>query len=84
MRNSGKFLSILLFVFGDRNLCDTKQTGQLNAEQFALAMYLVTQAQSGTNPPQTLTPEMVPPTLRPKPGKSAGAGLQVRLVALGF
>ncbi|XP_022087185.1 epidermal growth factor receptor substrate 15-like 1 isoform X2 [Acanthaster planci] len=58
------------------NLCDTKQTGQLSAEQFALVMYLVNQAKAGTNPPPVLTPEMVPPTLRPKPGKAAMSGLQ--------
>ncbi|XP_071800273.1 uncharacterized protein [Asterias amurensis] len=71
--NSGLPQAILAQIW---NLCDTKQTGQLNAEQFALAMYLVAQAQSGTNPPQALTPEMVPPTLRPKPGKAAAGGLQ--------
>ena len=45
-------------------------------------MYLVAQAQSGTNPPQALTPEMVPPTLRPKPGKAAAGGLQVSPVTM--
>ncbi|XP_038049579.1 epidermal growth factor receptor substrate 15-like 1 isoform X2 [Patiria miniata] len=65
------------------NLCDTKQTGQLNAEQFALVMYLVNQAKAGTNPPQALTPEMVPPTLRPKPGKAGIGGLQDLAAGLG-
>lgn len=49
------------------NLCDMKQEGKLNPEQFALAMYLVHQKQAGKDPPAALTPDMVPPTMRPKP-----------------
>ena len=47
-----------------RNLCDILTTGKLNAEQFALAMYLVQQAKTGLELPQKLTPEMVPPSMR--------------------
>ena len=43
-----------------------KQEGKLNPEQFALAMYLVQQKQSGKDPPAALTPDMVPPSMRPK------------------
>ena len=50
-----------------RNLCDMKQTGKLTGEQFALAMWLIQQKLAGVDPPAALTPEMVPPTLRPKP-----------------
>ncbi|XP_071510092.1 uncharacterized protein [Diadema antillarum] len=50
------------------NLCDIKQTGRLNSDQFALAMYLVKQSKAGITPPPQLTPEMIPPTFRPKPG----------------
>ena len=39
--------------------------GKLNTEQFALAMWLVQQKIQGIEPPQTLSPEMVPPSLRP-------------------
>merc|ERR1719412_2943605 len=48
------------------NLCDMKQEGKLNPEQFALAMYLVQQKQAGKDPPAQLTPDMVPPSMRPK------------------
>lgn len=44
-----------------------KQTGKLTSEQFALAMWLIQQKLNGTDPPAALTPEMVPPTMRPKP-----------------
>ena len=43
-----------------------KQEGKLNPEQFALAMYLVQQKQAGKDPPAALTPDMVPPSMRPK------------------
>ncbi|XP_035219188.1 epidermal growth factor receptor substrate 15-like 1 isoform X2 [Stegodyphus dumicola] len=49
------------------NLCDIKQNGKLNSEQFALAMYLVQQKLQGIEVPAALFPEMIPPTLRPKP-----------------
>ena len=38
----------------------------MNPEQFALAMYLVQQKQAGKDPPAQLTPDMVPPSMRPK------------------
>ena len=43
-----------------------RQEGKLNPEQFALAMYLVQQKQAGKDPPAQLTPDMVPPSMRPK------------------
>ena len=53
-----------------------KQAGMLNSEQFALAMYLIQQCKAGMAPPQQLTPEMIPPTSRPKPLADQGlAGL---------
>lgn len=48
-------------------MCDIKQNGKLNSEQFALAMYLIQQKLQGIELPATLFPEMIPPTLRPKP-----------------
>lgn len=45
-------------------LCDTDQTGKLNNEQFALAMWLVDRKKKGIDPPQALTPEMIPPSMR--------------------
>lgn len=46
-------------------LCDTHQTGKLNNEQFALAMWLIDRKKKGIDPPQVLAPEMVPPSMRP-------------------
>lgn len=46
-------------------LCDTHQSGKLNNEQFALAMWLIDRKKKGIDPPQVLTPEMVPPSMRP-------------------
>ncbi|XP_068243119.1 epidermal growth factor receptor substrate 15-like 1 isoform X3 [Palaemon carinicauda] len=53
------------------NLCDIKQTGKLTSEQFALAMWLIQQKLAGTDPPAALTPEMIPPTMRPKPSSES-------------
>ena len=54
-----------------RNLCDMKQTGKLNREQFALALHLIQLKLKGAELPAALTPEMVPPTMRPKPGQES-------------
>ncbi|PNF19457.1 Epidermal growth factor receptor substrate 15-like 1 [Cryptotermes secundus] len=48
-------------------LCDIKQSGKLNSEQFALSMWLINQKLQGIDPPPSLTPEMVPPSFRTKP-----------------
>jgi len=48
-------------------LCDIKQSGKLNSEQFALSMWLINQKLQGIDPPPALTPEMVPPSFRTKP-----------------
>ncbi|XP_065168555.1 epidermal growth factor receptor substrate 15-like 1 isoform X8 [Atheta coriaria] len=45
-------------------LCDINQSGKLNNEQFALAMWFVARCLTGVNPPPMLTPEMVPPSFR--------------------
>lgn len=45
-------------------MCDIKQSGKLNNEQFALAMWFVARRLKGIEPPLTLTPEMVPPSFR--------------------
>ncbi|XP_053929278.1 epidermal growth factor receptor substrate 15 isoform X3 [Cuculus canorus] len=51
-------------------LCDTKDCGKLSKEQFALAFHLINQKLTkGIDPPQVLTPEMIPPSDR-------GVGLQ--------
>ncbi|XP_034476411.1 epidermal growth factor receptor substrate 15-like 1 isoform X2 [Drosophila innubila] len=45
-------------------LCDTNQSGKLTVDQFALAMWLVERKQRGVDPPQVLTANMVPPSMR--------------------
>ncbi|XP_077134799.1 epidermal growth factor receptor substrate 15 isoform X2 [Ranitomeya variabilis] len=47
------------------SLCDTKDLGKLSKEQFALSLHLINQKLSkGTDPPQSLPPEMMPPSER--------------------
>ncbi|XP_043678663.1 epidermal growth factor receptor substrate 15-like 1 isoform X1 [Vespula pensylvanica] len=58
---SGLPQSVLARIWG---LCDTCQSGKLNKEQFALAMWLIKQKLRDIDPPTTLKPEMVPPSLR--------------------
>ncbi|KAK2898372.1 hypothetical protein Q8A67_009790 [Cirrhinus molitorella] len=46
-------------------LCDIGDIGKLTRDQFALALYLINQKLSkGVDPPQTLAPEMIPPSDR--------------------
>ncbi|XP_054598039.1 epidermal growth factor receptor substrate 15-like 1 isoform X3 [Nothobranchius furzeri] len=53
-------------------LADTKQTGKLNREQFALAMHLIQQkVNKGIDPPSALTSDMIPPSER-TPTSAAG------------
>lgn len=48
-----------------RELCDIGDIGKLSRDQFALALYLINQKLSkGVDPPQTLSPEMIPPSDR--------------------
>ncbi|KAI4486108.1 hypothetical protein M0804_006597 [Polistes exclamans] len=58
---SGLPQPVLAHIWG---LCDTCQSGKLNKEQFALAMWLIKQKLRNIDPPTTLKPEMVPPSLR--------------------
>ncbi|KAG8555152.1 hypothetical protein GDO81_017597 [Engystomops pustulosus] len=47
------------------SLCDTKDCGKLSKEQFALSFHLINQKLvKGIDPPQSLTPEMMPPSER--------------------
>uniref|UniRef100_A0A8C7BDU9 Epidermal growth factor receptor substrate 15-like 1 n=1 Tax=Neovison vison TaxID=452646 RepID=A0A8C7BDU9_NEOVI len=58
-------------------LADTRQTGKLSKDQFALAMYFIQQKVSkGIDPPQVLSPDMVPPSERgtPVPDGSSSLG----------
>lgn len=56
------------------SLCDTNSTGKLNAEQFALSLWLVDRKKKGIDPPANLEPNMVPPSMRPKPALAMGGG----------
>ncbi|XP_067308943.1 epidermal growth factor receptor substrate 15-like 1 isoform X2 [Pseudorasbora parva] len=46
------------------SLADTKRTGKLTIEQFCLAMHLIQEKVKGVDPPQSLTPDMIPPSER--------------------
>ncbi|XP_076760740.1 epidermal growth factor receptor pathway substrate 15 isoform X1 [Xylocopa sonorina] len=63
---SGLPQSVLAHIW---SLCDTCQSGKLNKEQFALAMWLIKQKLRGIEPPTTLSPDMVPPSMR-KPSET--------------
>ncbi|KTF95073.1 hypothetical protein cypCar_00046115, partial [Cyprinus carpio] len=52
-------------------LADTRQMGKLTREQFSLAMHLIQlKVSKGMDPPQALTPDMIPPSERSTPGPS--------------
>ncbi|XP_076347087.1 uncharacterized protein LOC143245095 isoform X3 [Tachypleus tridentatus] len=65
---SGLSQSVLAHIW---SLCDVKENGKLNSEQFALAMYLINLKLHGGDMPPVLPPEMIPPTLRPKPSSES-------------
>ncbi|XP_022534538.2 epidermal growth factor receptor substrate 15-like 1 isoform X1 [Astyanax mexicanus] len=65
--NSGLPQSVLAHIW---SLADTKSVGKLTKEQFCLAMHLIQEKVKGTDPPQSLTPEMIPPSER---GSAASA-----------
>ncbi|XP_074643122.1 epidermal growth factor receptor substrate 15-like 1 [Tubulanus polymorphus] len=52
---------VLAHIWG---LVDSKSSGKVNNEQFALIMHLIHQKLQGTDPPPQLTTEMIPPSLR--------------------
>lgn len=59
------YLSLFIINYKHfRSLCDINQHGKLDMEQFSLAMWLVERKLMGHDPPNTLTPEMVPPSNR--------------------
>lgn len=57
------------------NLVDMDDLGEINSEQFALAMHFIAQKVKGNDIPRKLTPNMVPPSLRARfQGESASGG----------
>ena len=62
-----------------RSLCDINQHGKLDMEQFSLAMWLVECKLKGIDPPNTLTPEMIPPSNRTITPSNA---VQVRILII--
>ncbi|XP_073909846.1 epidermal growth factor receptor substrate 15-like 1 isoform X7 [Castor canadensis] len=72
--HSGLSQSLLAHIWA---LADTRQTGKLSKDQFALAMHFIQQKVSkGIDPPQVLSPDMVPPSERgtPVPDSSSSLG----------
>lgn len=58
-------LSYVTPVCAPRELCDIGDIGKLTREQFALALHLINQKLTkGLDPPQSLSPEMIPPSDR--------------------
>uniref|UniRef100_A0A8C1JER9 Epidermal growth factor receptor pathway substrate 15 like 1 n=1 Tax=Cyprinus carpio TaxID=7962 RepID=A0A8C1JER9_CYPCA len=60
------------------SLADTQRTGKLTKEQFCLAMHLIQEKVKGVDPPQSLTPDMIPPSERgavSTPDSSSSVGL---------
>lgn len=55
----------LCVIVSLRELCDIGDIGKLTREQFALALHLINQKLTrGLEPPQSLSPEMIPPSDR--------------------
>ncbi|KFQ10350.1 Epidermal growth factor receptor substrate 15-like 1, partial [Leptosomus discolor] len=74
--HSGLSQNLLAHIWA---LADTRQMGKLSKDQFALAMYLIQQKVSkGIDPPQVLSPDMIPPSERNTPiqdsSSSVGSG----------
>ena len=49
-----------------RNLSDFDKDGQLNIDEFALAMHFVELAKNGQALPHTVPPELLPPSFQPR------------------
>ncbi|XP_055073292.1 epidermal growth factor receptor substrate 15-like 1 isoform X3 [Misgurnus anguillicaudatus] len=65
---SGLHQNVLAHIWA---LADTRQMGKLTREQFSLAMHLIQlKVIKGLDPPQALTPDMIPPSERGTPGPS--------------
>ncbi|XP_043089391.1 epidermal growth factor receptor substrate 15-like 1 isoform X2 [Puntigrus tetrazona] len=56
------------------SLADTQRAGKLTKEQFCLAMHLIQERVKGVDPPQSLTPEMIPPSERGAAGPPIVSG----------
>uniref|UniRef100_A0A452HYM6 Uncharacterized protein n=1 Tax=Gopherus agassizii TaxID=38772 RepID=A0A452HYM6_9SAUR len=74
--HSGLSQNLLAHIWA---LADTRQMGKLSKDQFALAMYFIQQKVSkGIDPPQVLSPDMIPPGERNTPiqdsSSSVGSG----------
>ncbi|XP_021106729.1 epidermal growth factor receptor substrate 15-like 1 isoform X15 [Heterocephalus glaber] len=71
--HSGLTQSLLAHIWA---LADTRQMGKLSKDQFALAMHLIQQKVSkGVDPPQALSPDMVPPSERGTPVLDSASSL---------
>nr|XP_036865402.1 epidermal growth factor receptor substrate 15-like 1 isoform X2 [Manis javanica] len=71
--HSGLTQNLLAHIWA---LADTRQTGKLSKDQFALAMYFIQQKVSkGIDPPQALSPDMVPPSERGTPVLDSSSSL---------
>ncbi|KAM9329954.1 epidermal growth factor receptor substrate 15-like 1 [Gastrophryne carolinensis] len=70
---SGLSQNILAHIWA---LADTRQLGKLNKDQFALAMYFIQQkVGKGIDPPQVLSPDMIPPAERSTPIQDSSSSI---------
>jgi len=51
------------------DLVDFEKAGRLDCEEFALAVWLTERAKAGENPPDQLSPQMIPPSKRKQFGR---------------
>lgn len=75
---SGVAQPVLAHIWG---LCDTAEQGKLNNEQFALALWLISRKLKGIDPPNKLTPEMIPPSMR-KSSESQASNVSIFYLTL--
>lgn len=71
--NSGLQQPLLAHIW---SLCDTNACGKLTKEQFALAMWMVERKKKeNIDPPKTLAPNMIPPSMRMPKVAAAAVGV---------
>ncbi|XP_016142417.1 epidermal growth factor receptor substrate 15-like 1 isoform X2 [Sinocyclocheilus grahami] len=63
------------------SLADTQHTGKLTKEQFCLAMHLIQEKVKGVDLPQSLTPDMIPPSERGAAGTPILSGFTPSVVS---
>lgn len=63
------------------NLADVDANGNLTAEEFILAMHLIDRVRAGQQLPPSLTPDLMPPSFRPKPVAAVAPAAAIGVVS---